>query len=418
MNNNRRDWNEDTNYARREESMQSAPNTNAGEALSKIMDISSAHFKSQAFHTFVKLKIPDLFKDHEALTISDIAHQLKVVNKQASNCVINEDALYRTMRLMTTLDVVVESYDTSSITSVNNDSVFSELSNIKFHLTSFGKLLQQNNSTNNARSERNNLSSCILHWMEKPLNDAWYFLPEYILGSSEDPFEQANDVSSDYFYNAQDNPQSLDYANDLVRLISDSEITSIVNCFDWSTLEGKTIIDIGGYNGKVLGAVGAHYSNTDLILKSLDLPNIISSIAKVTVPNGVQLIEGNVMDISTLPKCDVVLMKHFLDRCMWTEEETVKILRTCSRIIPSDEGMIILGEAVMPSVDTTSEEVSEQDEMPLSLDALYMLVGRERQRTEMEWKSLAEKANLILDRIIKTPSPSCYILVLKKRDRK
>ena len=402
---------------------------NDKKALSKIMNISLAHFKAQALHTFLKLKIPDILKVDEYMTIDEIVHQLKIKhvdrNKSIDSDNINVDALYRTIRFMKSLDIVNESYIDTTIDVINrNDSQkeFSERSCIQFQLTSFGKMFQQDKKEHTTTSKSTNFSSCILHWMEQPLNNAWYHLPDYILGTSmkKDPFEQANGISSDYFYNAQDNPQSLTYANELVKLISDLEVQSVVRCFDWSALEGKRIVDIGGYNGKVLGAIASHYPNhlkKTTTLMSLDLPNVISSIDKSKIPDGVQLISGDIMDSTTLPKCDVVFMKHFLDRCMWTEEETVTILKTCSEMIPDHEGMIILGEAVIPSAGTdftTSSSSKVIDEMPLALDALYMLVGRERQRTEMEWKSLVKRAGLVLDEIIYTQSPSCYILVLKK----
>ncbi len=413
-----------------EEEEEGIPTNNEFEsALSKIMNISTAHFMSQALHTFVKLKIPDILNNNNPttmMTTKEIANKLKEGRNLKND--VNEDALYRTLRMMGRLDVVTESYTNNSDcdgSTTENDQpyqtestaiMFDEVEQMKFKLTSFGKFLIQDNGI--SHSTQSSLSSCILHWMEKPLNDSWQYLPSYILNDvQKDPFEQANGISSDYFYNAQDNPQSLLYANNFVKMISDSEINSIVNYFDWSMFEGKVIVDIGGYNGKVFGAIASHYDDVDMTLISIDLPNVISSIKKSSIPDRVQLRGGNVMDAASLPKCDVVFMKHFLDRCMWTEEETVKILETCSSLIPDEDGMIILGEAAIPSA-ADHDKMNKSDkarDLPIALDALYLLVGRERQRTEKEWESLAKRANLVLDQVIQTGSPSCHLLVLRKR---
>lgn len=392
-------------------------------ALLKTMNILSANFKSNALHTFVQLDIPNIMGDR-SMTIDQIASELsRSSRKGQTKGDINKDALLRTMRLLTTIDVVDEDYVTvkrghgvleKEDDTKNISSPSLEIEILTFQLTSYGKLLQ-NNSRGRDDVAGSGLSSCILHWMEKPLYSAWDRLPDYILGNPSDPFTQINGLSSDYFYNKDDTPQSLEYANDFVKLISNIEIQSIVKYFDWSALDGKTILDIGGYNGKVLGAIASYYPNTHLTLKSLDLPQVISSIDKSTVPAGVELIEGDVLKPSTIPPCDVIFMKHFLDRCMWTEEETIKILKTCSKIISgSPNGMIVLGEAVIPSAK--SEEGNEEG-IRLSLDALYMLVGRERQRTSFEWKELAERANLEFSEIVPTSSASCYILVLKNKKR-
>jgi len=346
--------------------------------------------------------------------------------------------------------------------------------------------------------------------MENPLYDSWKYLPDYIIGQqststsysqseeeskkdmniyvdtdvdtdadtdtdksikmqsklNQNPFQLANNgISSDVYYNVKDHPQSLQYANDFVKLISNSEINSIVTGFDWSKLENKTMIDIGGYNGKVMDAIGKHYSHVEFDLKCLDLPDVITRIKSFERDNlnitsisssssececkcecdgnVVELIEGDVMKSETIPSCDVIFMKHFLDRCMWTEEETVQILETCSNSLLDDEnGMIILGEAVIPDrssctsttpcndndnandkkyVDqnTSSLFTFSQDEKEIlfALDALYMLVGRERQRSVTEWILLANKASLQVKEIIPTLSPSCYLIVLKKMTR-
>ncbi len=351
------------------------------EAILPLMNIASAHFISQALNSFVEFGIADIIGD-TSVSIEDIAEHI--------GSDTNLDALLRTMRLLASAGIVKA--------QTNNGKV-------SFCLTNTGALLQKSNHL------QESLASCVSHWMEQPLWNSWLYLPEYIKGENTvegknlDPFTRANGQSSDYFYNAVDRPQSLEHANDFVRYISDGEIDSIARGLDWSKFNGKTILDIGGYNGKVMERIAKDYPN--ITYKCLDLPDVIASV-KIP-PLNVQLIGGNVFDITSIPSCDVILLKHFLDRCMWDESETKQILETCHRVLPND-GHVILAEAVIP--DPGDER--EDNRLQISLDALYMLVGRERQRTESEWRTIAKLAGFQITEIINTKSPSCSLIILRK----
>jgi caffeic acid 3-O-methyltransferase len=358
----------------------------ANEAITPLLELSSMHFTSQALHTFVKLGIPDII-GCKKVSLDEIGFKI------SPN--VNRDALLRTLKLLVSAEIL----------HYANDELESEH---YFQLTNTGALLQSK------ESDQPSMASGIKHWMEEPLWNAWLSLPEYIQGTLKDeknldPFERANGISSDYYYNAEDHPESLKFANDFVRFVSDSEIHNIATCIDWSQYEGKTILDIGGHNGKVLEAVAAslHHSN-NIDFKCLDLPNVIDGIEQTS--EFVDLIGGNILDESTVPPADVIVMKHFLDRCMWDEEQTLNILKTCHDKIP-DDGRVILGEAVIPDCS----QAKPSSRLEISLDALYMLVGRERQRTESEWRALADASGFTIDEIMKTSSPTCSLIVMKKQ---
>jgi len=359
----------------------------ANAAITPLLELSSMHFTSQALHTFVKLGIPDII-GCGTLPLDEIGLQI------SPN--VNQDALLRTMKLLVSAEILHYVYNET------------DAKQHYFQLTNTGALLQSK------ESNQPSLASGIKHWMEEPLWNAWLSLPDYIRGTATnetnlDPFERANRISSDYYYNAEDHPESLEFANDFVRFVSDSEIHNIATSIDWSQFDGKTILDIGGHNGKVLEAVAAsvHHSK-NIVLKCLDLPNIIDGIEQTS--EFVELVGGDILNESTVPPADVILMKHFLDRCMWTEEQTVNILKTCHDKIPHD-GRVILGEAVIP--DFSKSKPSSR--LEISLDALYMLVGRERQRTESEWRALTDASGFTIEEIVKTSSPTCSLIVMKKQ---
>lgn len=357
----------------------------ANAAITPLLELSSMHFTSQALSAFVKLGIPDIIGSNK-ISLDEICSQI------SSNA--NRDALLRTLKLLVSAEIL--SHD--------------ELEGKDyFELTNTGALLQTK------VKDQPSLASGVQHWMEKPLWNAWLSLPEYIQGSAEneenpDPFERANGISSDYYYNAEDNPESLKFANDFVRFVSESEIESIATCIDWSQFTGKTVLDIGGYNGKLLQAVAASVDPAvNITFKCLDLPNIIDNIEQQPELL-VELVGGDILNASTVPSSDVIIMKHFLDRCMWDEEQTIAILKTCHDKIPYD-GTLILGEAVIPDFS----KAKPSSRLEISLDALYMLVGRERQRTESEWRKLAAASGFKIEERVKTSSPTCSLIVMKKQ---
>ena len=366
------------------------------ESIMSLMDLSSAHFTSQALHTFTQLGIADMIGD-EIVSLEEIC---SFVGPRT-----NVDAMTRTLRLLVSANIL------EYVRSDNNLSDY-------FRLSNTGALLQTQ------VEGQPSMASGVRHWMEKPLWNAWLHLPEYIQGPQQqqnlqsnakserdmnpDPFERSNGQSSDYYYNAESHPDSLQHANDFVRFISDAEIESIVSCLDWSQYASKKILDVGGYNGKVLDKIALKYSHVDFnSMKSLDLPHVVQGIKEK--PEHIELIGGNILNPSSVPYADVILMKHFLDRCMWNEVETIKILQTCHDKLPNN-GQLILAEAVIPDFS----QARELNRIEVALDALYMLVGRERQRTESEWKALASKSGFMIKEIIRTNSVSCSLIVLIK----
>ena len=449
-----------------------------------LLSLASNHFISQALHAFVKLGISDILTsaqnsgDGESfMTLENIAKSL------GPNT--NQDALLRTLRLLTTVDILEDkmigtTWDNDEGQHENSNNSNTIYQNVAFRLTELGSMLQSTDTVDGTKS----LASCVLHWMEEPLWNVGFGVPAFIKGgdtsvlstentkipddnnntkmvnsSDMDPFTIVNGQSSDYFYNKDEHPQSLKYANDFVRFIADNEIDEIVDAIDWSsilsyandndmktasrvdngrnTVDKVALLDIGGYNGKVLDAIATQYPSIEC--KCLDLPHVIeqikennrkkpSSSTRSTIKESpVELIGGDIFaDLSTLPNdCNVILMKHFLDRCMWNDKETLQILHTCYKLLPpaNEKNCLVLAEAVIPDPgsfqDSNGDKINDpvfqmQRKMQLTLDAIYMYVGRERQRTRSEWVALANEANFVLDEIIHTGLPTCSLLVLHK----
>jgi len=391
-----------------------------------LLKLASMHCASQALNTAVKLKIPDIL-DNDKLSVQEVARAIEARFAENSGAdedeelplPCNRDALFRTLRLLTTIDVIKEEL-ASDQESVSLSASATEAS-FRFSLTPLGRSLRTP-----SEEDKPSMASCVLHWMEEPLWDSWLELPDYIAeGGVEDkndtllPFERANGaVSSDEYYNQDDNPESLKNANEFVRLIHNHELEAVVTGFDWSIYGGHRLVDVAGNNGKLAEAITDHEPSLDC--SCLDLKSVIDAIPEGQEPQNVKLIPGNVLDPNTIPDCEVLLMKHFCDRCMWFDDQTVEILRSCKTVLersgeneiaPAVRRRIVIADAVLPDCGKASSQ--NKNELPLYLDAMYMLVGRERQRTRSEWKALAEASGLKLAGVVDTGVPSCSLIVLE-----
>jgi precorrin-6B methylase 2 len=410
--------------------------------LLPLWKLATAHCASQALRVLLQLKIPDILgngscsiqeiakaiQQHSSsstLPLPDHIRQQKQQQQQQQQ-VMTKDLL-RILRVLTTVDILHETLEKSD---------GGQQASICFSLTSTGRLLQSNNinADDDHGSGAGGLATGIQHWMEAPLWNSWLHIPAYLQdGLPLLPFERANDgVSSDYYYNERDHPASLQLANDFVRWIHQQEVQAVAHGFDWSSIENTNqndtssisttrrhrrakLLDIGGHYGSVASAIAAAQPQLDCY--SLDLPHVI---AKAPATTNVQLIAGNVLDQpSTLPSdCDVILLKHFLDRCMWNETRTVQILQSChDALLPS--GIVVIAEAVLPDIGAVTTAAADAAtcaaSLSLSMDAMYMMVGREGQRTLQEWRDLAHASGFVISTLQHTNVPSCSILVLRKK---
>lgn len=392
--------------------------------LPGLLKLASMQCASQALNAAVRLKIPDILGE-QRMSVEELAKGIEeaipLEDDDDEDLPCNRDALFRTLRLLTSIDVVQEELVPASSAS----SAMSADSSFLFSLTPIGRALRTNNDG------ATSVGSSILHWMEEPLWNSLLEIPDYIRdGGYEDksltlnPFERANGaVPSDEYYNQDDHPLPLKRANDFVRFVHDQELRAVVDGFGWSDYGNMRLVDVAGNNGKLAEAIAA--SNPTLECSSLDLPSVINNIHPEDLPSNVALVPGNVMDPDTIPDCEVLLMKHFCDRCMWFDDQTVEILRSCAEVLqrshrndPSNASSggsigrkLVVADAVLPDCGT----VDASNDLPLYMDAMYMLVGRERQRTRSEWKALAEAAGLCLTEVIDTGVPSCSLIVLEPR---
>jgi hypothetical protein len=247
----------------------------------------------------------------------------------------------------------------------------------------------------------------ILHWTEPAMWKCWAALPEYMTEESSPtlPFERANGVSLEGYYSSH--PNSLRHANSFVKSVAELEVGACVDGFDWNSLSGRSVVDLGGHRGAVAAAVKA--GHPDVNCCCLDLPQVIDSLQDP--PVGVEFVAGDLFDASTVPTdCDAIFMKHIVF-CEFDDDRSMAILRVCHEVLPVD-GCVIIAEAVLPDLGAAA---STSSRLQLTVDVMMMMAGREAAKTRQEWAGIATEAGFDLDSVTETHVPTCCILVLRKK---
>ncbi|KAL7483405.1 hypothetical protein ACHAW6_009060 [Cyclotella cf. meneghiniana] len=341
-----------------------------------LLQLAQSHFVAQTLLAVVRLGVPDVLDSNRPMVLNEIISRLE--NPQS----IHRDALFRCLRLLCTTGVVTE-------TVVS----FEGSTQSAFLLTDMGKLLQTSHSES--------MASFVLHWMERPLWNAWSHLPDYLSGTAvrrdldgalDPPFDVANGVMASEYYS--NNQNSKLHRNAVARYASSREIPSILHTIrsnisphiNESILSGKTIVDVGGGYGdllvqlkKCINSVGTCYC--------LDLPNVIQDavVADNNETNVLSFVPGNMFDHKTIPECDVILTKHVL--CDFSDEDVVKALKSFQKAL-SPSGKLIIMDAVLPH----GENLNGKWNAAVGFDVLLMLSGRRGERSRLEWCNLAHEA--------------------------
>ena len=165
------------------------------------------------------------------------------------------------------------------------------------------------------------------------------------------------------------------------------------------------IVDIGGSNGLLLGAVLKKNPGPSGIV--FDLPGVAERARPILEREGLAgRVEARGGDFFTdVPAGDVYLLKHILHD--WNDDQCRTILSTCANRLHAS-GKVLVIEMIIP--DDNSPSMAAM----MDMNMLVMLPGRER--SLMEYRALLNAAGLKLDRVIQTHSPF-QVIEASKNDR-
>jgi len=167
-----------------------------------------------------------------------------------------------------------------------------------------------------------------------------------------------------------------------------AETEPMLDAYDFSVF--KTVVDVGGGQGRMLAAILKRNPTVEGIL--FDLPAVADRSREIISSLGLskrcRIVGGDFF--KSLPAADAYVMRHIIHD--WDDDDAIAILSNCRKAM-NPNGRILLVETVIPPMDEPC--------FGKWLDLMMLLVGG-RERTQEQYQQLFEKAGLELNRIVPT----------------
>ena len=316
----------------------------------RLMQLSTGMIVTAALQPIARLKIPDL--------LADGPHQ---VSQLAAETDMNEDALYRIMRMLASV------------------GVFAELPGKVFAITPMSQLL---------RADVPGSMRDMVLWLSNPFHFDVHAEMAYSLRTGKPAVEEA--YGKPAFEAIFGDPEVAYDFNMAMTCFSRRIAPALLEAYDFSGID--TLMDVAGGHGAILCEVLSRYPNMRGIL--FDVPNVIEEanchICSLKMDARCQTVVGDFFqDIP--PGADAYYMQHILHD--WDDERCLKILANCRRALEgSSNGRLLVVDNVVP------ENSDPHPSKWLDLEMLLMPGGRER--TRGEWEALFDNAGFEITRII------------------
>ncbi|CAL5406509.1 unnamed protein product [Camellia sinensis] len=152
-----------------------------------------------------------------------------------------------------------------------------------------------------------------------------------------------------------------------------------------------SLVDVGGGTRASIAEIVKAYPHVRGT--NFDLPYVVATAPPCP---GVNHVGGDML--SNIPTTDAIFMKWILHD--WSDEDCVKILRNCRKVILEKTGKIIIVDTVLqPSGDGLFDNTS------MALDLVMLtFFGGEKKRTELELKKILNEGGFVRYNIIKIPA--------------
>jgi hypothetical protein len=308
---------------------------------------------SQLLHVAAKLGVAD-----------KLAQGPKSTRELATACSCDADALYRTLRALAQVGVLIE----------QNQQ--------RFKLTPMGEYLRE--------GVRGSLRATAMLFGEPWLWNAYGQLLQSA-HAGDSAFQHAHQSSLVNYL--RDHPDAAKLFDEAERAAAEQETASLLRACDFSGV--ANVIDVGGGKGALLTALLTKYPTLKATL--FDLPHVVEGVdAALTtgeLASRCTVTGGDFFD--RVPEGgEVYLLKHVVRD--HDDARAAQILKNC-RAAMSPDSRLVLFERLVGELNDTSEAKL------LDIDALAMTGGR--LRTEYEHQALLDTAGLRLTHFRTTRGP-------------
>jgi O-methyltransferase domain/Dimerisation domain len=323
-----------------------------------LMQLATGYMVSSALYAATKLRIADLLKDGA-----------KPIRELAAATETNEDAVYRMLRALASVGVFIETAPRA------------------FALTAVGETL---------RADRADSFRDMVLWMADRFHYQIY--AEMLQGVKTGKTVVEKVFGEPCFEHLQKDQETGDEFNAAMTMFSKMLTPAVLDAYDFSWLNGNTLVDVGGGHGYLLTAILGKYPEIHGVI--FDLEHIVEGtrarVASAGLAGRCGTCPGDFF--AEVPAADAYIMKHIIHD--WSDEKALAILRNCHRAGRGETKVILLEAVLTPGNDPSFAKW---------LDLEMLLIPGGRERTEEEFASLFERAGFALSRVVRTKSAVCVL---------
>jgi len=322
-------------------------------ASQHVFQIATGYIASTALYVAVKLGIADR-----------LAEGVKPIAELARETGATEDALYRVLRLLSSVGVFVET----------QPGVFGH--------TPASSVL---------RSGRPESVHHMALWLPDPFHLQVYADAMHSVMTGAPAIDKT--FGKPAFEYLKENRELSEVFNNAMTSFSAFVIPAVLDVYDFNGID--LLVDVAGGHGHVITSILQRYPKMRGVL--FDIDHVIAGAAPRIKAQGLQdrLTTQSGSFFESVPEGgDAYIMKHIIHD--WDDERSTAILTNIRRVM-KPQGRVILLESVLQPANTP--------DFGKLIDLEMMLIPGGRERTEAEFRSLFEKAGFTLRRVIPTASP-------------
>jgi len=329
-----------------------------------LMQLSIGYMMSAALHTAAHLRIADLLKDGA-----------KSTRELAAARGTHEDSLYRVMRPLASA------------------GVFNETAPRTFELTAAGHHLR----TDHEESFRD-----MVLWMGNEFHYRTYPEMLHAVKTGDTVVEKVYGESC--FGHLEKDKELGEIFNRAMTMFSRMLGPAVLEAYDFSSLNGKTLVDIGGGHGYLLSLILKKYPDIRGVIFDLEHVHVGAQerISETGLAGRCESCGGDFF--TSVPCGDAYIMKHIIHD--WNDEKALTILKNCNAA-GRGKTRVILVEAVLTP--------GNEPHFAKWLDLEMLLLPGGRERTQAEFAQLFERAGFTLTQVLQTKSPVCVLEAEKRR---
>ncbi|HEX9761366.1 MAG TPA: methyltransferase [Candidatus Acidoferrales bacterium] len=329
--------------------------TNPGEA---VFQAAFAYMSSACLHAVIELGVPDL-----------LGATPRPVGELAREANANEDALYRTMRLLVSMGIFTETAPRTFAHSPASATL---------------------------RSDAPNSTRAIARFVADPMHLRTYAELLYSVRTGRPCADVA--LGKPIFDYLATDPQESEVFNAAMVAMSAQVVPAVLEAYDFSGI--RLLVDVAGGHGSVICPILQKYPPMRGILT--DLAHVLETATACICDHGVQeRLERIPCDFfKAVPAGgDAYIMKNIIHD--WDDEKCLVILGNIRRAMGDVKGKVILLETILVA--------GPEPHMSKFLDIEMLALPGGRERTEAEFAALFERAGFRLTRVAPTKSPFSVI---------